>query len=83
MIKVKCDNCLCIYEENGFCFNTKVSISDKGTCKNCTYPKFEEKLLAELNTKMLKGITLKASDNFDGGFRIAVKDGGAYYDYFA
>ena len=42
---------------------------------------FEEKLLAELNARMLKGITLKASDNFDGGFRIAVKDGGAYYDY--
>ena len=43
----------------------------------------EDKLLAELNAKMLKGITLKASDNFDGGFRIAVKDGGAYYDYSA
>ena len=43
----------------------------------------EEKLLAELNAKMLKGITLKASDSFDGGFRIAVKDGGAYYDYSA
>ena len=42
---------------------------------------FEEKLLAELNARMLKGITLKASDIFDGGFRIAVKDGGAYYDY--
>ena len=43
----------------------------------------EENLLAELNSRMLKGITLKASDNFDGGFRIAVKDGGAYYDYSA
>lgn len=43
----------------------------------------EESLLAELNARMLKGITLKASDNFDGGFRIAVKDGGAYYDYSA
>lgn len=43
----------------------------------------EDNLLAELNAKMLKGITLKASDNFDGGFRIAVKDGGAYYDYSA
>jgi V/A-type H+-transporting ATPase subunit E len=32
---------------------------------------------------MLKGITLKANDNFDGGFRIAVKDGSAYYDYSA
>lgn len=43
----------------------------------------EESLLAELNAKMLKGITLKASDNFDGGFRIAVNDSGAYYDYSA
>lgn len=43
----------------------------------------EENLLAQLNAKMLKGITLKASDNFDGGFRIAAKDGGAYYDYSA
>ena len=32
---------------------------------------------------MLKGITLKANDNFDGGFRIAVNDGSAYYDYSA
>ena len=30
---------------------------------------------------MTKGITLKANDNFDGGFRIAVNNGGAYYDY--
>ena len=43
----------------------------------------EDQLLAELNAKMLKGVTLKASDNFDGGFRVAVKDGGAYYDYSA
>ena len=43
----------------------------------------EKTLLAELNAKMLKGITLKASDNFAGGFRIAEKNGGAYYDYSA
>ena len=43
----------------------------------------EESVQAELNARMLKGITLKASDNFDGGFRIAVRDGGAYYDYSA
>ena len=41
----------------------------------------ESTLLAALKEKMLQGITLKASDNFDGGFRIAVKDGSAYYDY--
>ena len=45
--------------------------------------KLEETLLATLKEKMLKGITLKANDNFDGGFRIAVNDGSAYYDYSA
>ena len=45
--------------------------------------KLEETLLAAIKDKMLKGITLKANDNFDGGFRIAVKDGSAYYDYSA
>ena len=41
----------------------------------------ESTLLAALKEKMLQGITLKASGNFDGGFRIAVQDGSAYYDY--
>ena len=43
----------------------------------------EETLLAGLKEKMIKGVTLKANDNFDGGFRIAVNEGGAYYDYSA
>lgn len=43
--------------------------------------KFEENILASLREKMLKGIILKANDNFDGGFRIAVNNGTAYYDY--
>ena len=41
----------------------------------------EDSLLAALKAKMLQGITLKANDNFDGGFRIAVNNGSAYYDY--
>ncbi|MBE5921961.1 MAG: V-type ATP synthase subunit E [Lachnospiraceae bacterium] len=41
----------------------------------------EETLLAALKDRMLKGVVLKANDNFDGGFRIAVNNGGAYYDY--
>ena len=45
--------------------------------------KLEDTLLAGLKAKMLEGVTLKANDNFDGGFRIAVNDGGAYYDYSA
>ena len=43
--------------------------------------KLEETLLGALKEKMLKGITLKANDNFDGGFRIAVNNGSVYYDY--
>ena len=45
--------------------------------------KLEESLLSSLKEKMLKGVTLKANDNFDGGFRIAVNEGRAYYDYSA
>lgn len=41
----------------------------------------EETMLAGLKERMLTGITLKANDNFDGGFRIAVNNGSAYYDY--
>ena len=43
--------------------------------------KLEETLLAAFKEKMLMGITLKANDNFDGGFRIAVNNGSVYYDY--
>jgi V/A-type H+-transporting ATPase subunit E len=43
----------------------------------------EETLLADLKDRMLKGVTLKPNDNFDGGFRIAVNNGSAYYDYSA
>ncbi|MBQ8908210.1 MAG: V-type ATP synthase subunit E [Clostridia bacterium] len=45
--------------------------------------KLEEALLAALKERMLTGVTLKANDNFDGGFRIAVNNGSAYYDYSA
>ncbi len=36
-----------------------------------------------LRTRMLDGVTLAASNSFDGGFRIAVKEGRVYYDYSA
>ncbi len=41
----------------------------------------EDTVLAELRKKMLSGVTLKASDSFDGGFRISTNNGNAYYDY--
>ena len=43
----------------------------------------EDTILAGLKDSMKNGVTLKANDNFDGGFRISVKDGNAYYDYSA
>lgn len=43
----------------------------------------ENLILAGIKGKINKGITLKANDNFDGGFRIAVNNDGAYYDYSA
>lgn len=45
--------------------------------------KLEEAFLAELKAKMLGGVTLRANDNFDGGFRIATDNGTVYYDYSA
>jgi len=41
----------------------------------------ENEILAGLKVRMLNGVTLKANDNFDGGFRISVNNGNAYYDY--
>lgn len=43
----------------------------------------EDTLLAGLKDKMLSGVTLKANDNFDKGFRIGVNNGTAYFDYSA
>ena len=41
----------------------------------------EKTALSSLKERITKGVTLKANDNFDGGFRVAVNNGGAYYDY--
>ncbi|MBR4874625.1 MAG: V-type ATP synthase subunit E [Clostridia bacterium] len=43
----------------------------------------EETIIAGLSDKIKKGVTLMASDNFDGGFRVCLKDTNAYYDYSA
>lgn len=43
----------------------------------------EDTLLAGLKERMVEGVTLKAGDSFDGGFRISVNNTGAYYDYSA
>ena len=43
----------------------------------------EGTLLSSLKEKLGNGATLKTNDNFDGGFRIAVNNGQAFYDYSA
>ncbi len=43
----------------------------------------ETSLLAAFKEHLIGGVTLKASDGFDGGFRIAVDGGRVYYDYSA
>lgn len=43
----------------------------------------ESAVLAALKERMIEGVTLKANDNFDGGFRVAVNGDGAFYDYSA
>lgn len=45
--------------------------------------KLEETAVAALKERLMKGVTLKPAEGLDGGFRIAVSDGGAYYDYSA
>ena len=43
----------------------------------------EDCLLGALKGRVEKGVTLKASDRFVGGFRIALNQDGIYYDYSA
>ena len=48
---------------------------------DATLKSLEENIISGVKEKIQKGITLKANDNFDGGFRISVNNGNAYYDY--
>ena len=48
---------------------------------NDVVERLEKTMIASLKERVKKGVTLKANDNFDGGFRIAVNDDAVYYDY--
>lgn len=54
-----------------------VILSHESLCR------LESTLLAALKKRLTCGVTLKASDQFDGGFRIAVNNGSVFYDYSA
>ena len=43
--------------------------------------RLEKTMMAALKERVKKGVTLKANDNFDGGFRILFNDDAVYYDY--
>ncbi len=43
--------------------------------------RLEKTLMASFKERVKKGVTLKANDNFDGGFRIVFNDDAIYYDY--
>ena len=43
--------------------------------------KLQDLLLSAMKEKMINGVTLKPNNNFDGGFRVSVNNGNAYYDY--
>lgn len=66
------------------CWAAKPDADDLSVVLNSSdLEKLETVLLAELKEKMQGGCTLKANDNFDGGFRIAADNGAVYYDYSA
>ncbi len=87
------ENVNAVYSSDAFAkliINAVECWSDKPEAENISVilngndlEKLEKALLAELKSKMSGGVVLKANDNFDGGFRIAVNNGGAYYDYSA
>ncbi|MBR5527928.1 MAG: V-type ATP synthase subunit E [Clostridia bacterium] len=48
-----------------------------------TLKNLESTILSALKAKMISGVTLKADDRLDCGFRISANNGSAYYDYSA
>lgn len=90
---IVCDNVNTVYSSDAFAkliinavevWTSKPEADDISVILNSNNLKnLEEALLAELKAKMLGGVTLKANDNFNGGFRVAVNNGAVYYDYSA
>ena len=37
VMKMKCENYLCIYEENGICLLSDIELDIQGQCKSCIY----------------------------------------------
>lgn len=56
---MNCENLLCIYQRDGECMLTEISIDRMGVCENCLYPDYDKvyveyeksKLLMELDSR--------------------------------
>lgn len=64
------------------CWAAKPETEDIAVFVNSNVLKdIENAIFAGFKNKIEKGVNLKASDSFDGGFRVSVDGGNAYYDY--
>lgn len=48
---MKCENCFCIYEENGNCTLQNIELDIQGLCKDCIYINIENRDLQKLKFK--------------------------------
>lgn len=53
---MKCDNYLCIYEENGVCTLDNIELDIMGQCRDCIYINVEEQQLLKLKMKTIKSV---------------------------
>ena len=60
---MKCENCFCIYENNGRCRLESVELDILGQCKECIYISIEEEKLKELKEQIKKISETKTARN--------------------
>ncbi len=50
---MRCENYLCIYEQQGICELVEVELDVQGKCKDCVYIDIEQPLLTQLKKRIL------------------------------
>ena len=51
---MRCENSYCIYQKNGKCILSEISIDNLGMCTECIYPDIDEKILNKAKSELLK-----------------------------
>ncbi len=51
---MNCENEFCIYQRDGNCIISNISIDSFGKCADCIYPDIDKKQLLQLKRKLLK-----------------------------